>query len=251
MTRAPSWPRLRAVAVHAYTASGSVLALLIVLAAIEGDAVRALWLGLAALLVDGTDGMLARRFDVKEHTPRFDGARLDDIVDYLTYAFAPVVLLLQAGYLPSGAGGVVLAALPLLASTYQFCRTDAKTEDHMFLGFPSYWNVIAFYAVVLGLSTTTVAALLVVCSVLAFVPVGYVYPSRTAAFRPLTLALTAVWLLAYAVLLVQSPDPHPFWTVVSLGYVVYYLGLSGKLEVDRRSARRSPAPAVATSGLDG
>jgi phosphatidylcholine synthase len=250
MTRA-SWPRLRAVAVHAYTASGSVLALLIVLAAIEGDAVRALWLGLAALVVDGTDGMLARRFDVKEHTPRFDGARLDDIVDYLTYAFAPVVLLLQAGYLPGGVGGVVLAALPLLASTYQFCRTDAKTDDHMFLGFPSYWNVIAFYAVVLQLSTTTVGVLLVLCSVLAFVPVGYVYPSRTAAFRPLTLALTAVWLVAYAVLLVQAPDPHPFWTAVSLGYVVYYLALSARLEVDRRLRRRVVTAAPVGTAVEG
>jgi len=243
MSRPTPWPRLRAGAVHLYTASGSVLALLIVLAAIEGDAVRALWLGLAALVIDGTDGMLARKFDVTLHTPWFDGARLDDIVDYLTYAFAPVVLLLQAGYLPEGSLGIGLAALPLLASTYQFCRTDAKTDDHMFLGFPSYWNVLAFYAVVLDLRTPTVAVLLVVCSVLAFVPVGYVYPSRTQAFRTLTLVLTGVWLVAYAALLVQAPDPQPWLVAVSLGYVVYYLALSVRLEVARRQRRRTgPSP---------
>jgi hypothetical protein len=134
--------RLAGLALHAYTASGTVLALLIVIAAIDGDAVRALWLGLAALVIDGTDGMLARRLRVKETIPWFDGAMLDNIVDYLTYAFAPIVLLWTGGYLPNGFIGAALAALPLLASSYQFCRTDAKTDDHFFLGFPSYWNLL-------------------------------------------------------------------------------------------------------------
>ena len=144
--------RLAGAAVHLYTASGSVLGLLIVLAAFEGEVETALWLGLATLFVDGTDGMLARRFRVKETIPWFDGARLDDIVDYLTYVFAPVVLLWTTGHLPEGALGWILAALPLLASSYQFCRVDAKTSDHFFLGFPSYWNIVAFYVIVLDVS---------------------------------------------------------------------------------------------------
>ena len=145
-----AWP---AALVHLYTASGTVVGLLIVLAAIEGEALTALWLGLVALFIDGTDGMLARRFRVKETIPWFDGALLDDIVDYLTYVFAPVVLLWTTGHLPYGALGWAVAALPLLASSYQFCRVDAKTgTDHFFLGFPSYWNVVAFYAIVLDSS---------------------------------------------------------------------------------------------------
>ncbi len=149
-----NWSGVRAGLVHAYTATGAVLALLIVLAAIDGDVKQALWLGLAALVIDGTDGMLARRFDVKDRLPWFDGALLDNIVDYLTYVFAPVVLLLQTGYLPDGVAGTVLAVLPLIASSYQFCRVDAKTDDHFFLGFPSYWNVVAFYVIAVDLGTT-------------------------------------------------------------------------------------------------
>src|SRR4051794_238817 len=149
MMRDSVWMRLVAAAVHVYTACGSVLALLIVLAAVDGEAVRALWLGLIALIVDGTDGMLARRLRVKERLPWFDGARLDDIVDYLTYAFAPMLLLWSGGYLPDGAVGAVALAAPLLASCFQFCRVDAKTDDHLFLGFPSYWNVVAFYVIVM------------------------------------------------------------------------------------------------------
>jgi len=215
-----------------------VLALLIVIAAIDGDAVRALWLGLATLVIDGTDGMLARRLRVKETIPWFDGAMLDNIVDYLTYAFAPIVLLWTGGYLPSGTWGAVLGALPLLASSYQFCRVDAKTADHFFLGFPSYWNVVAFYAIVLDIGRPGVAITIVVLTVLVFVPVRYVYPSRTGLLRTLNLALAGVWLVTYAVLLAQYPDPNPIVVALSLAYLVYYIGLSLYLTVGGRLRSR-------------
>ena len=237
-------PRLRlaGAAVHLYTASGSVLALLVVIAALDGDAVRALQVSLVALVIDGTDGMLARRLRVHETIPWFDGARLDDIVDYLTYVFAPVLLLWTGGYLPGGGGGAALAALPLLSSSYQFCRVDAKTADHFFLGFPSYWNVLAFYVVVLGLSPGVTGAILLVCSALVFVPVRYVYPSRTRAFRRMTLLLTAAWLGTYILLLLQMPDPHPAVVAFSLAYLVYYGGLSGYLTLRRSRRVSAPAP---------
>jgi phosphatidylcholine synthase len=238
--------RLAGMAVHAYTASGSVLGLLIVLAAIDGEVVTALWLGLVALVIDGTDGMLARSARVKETITWFDGARLDDIVDYLTYVFAPVVLLWTTGALPPGLPGYALAALPLLSSCYQFCRVDAKTEDHAFLGFPSYWNVVAFYVVVLDLGRGTVATLLIVCSVLVFVPVHYLYPSRTKTLRAVSLALTAVWIATYALLLVEYPDPNPVVVAVSLGYLVYYVAVSLQLTAmaRRRRGARTPVDAA-------
>jgi phosphatidylcholine synthase len=235
--------RLAGWLVHLYTASGSVLALLIVLAALDGDAVAALWLGLAALVIDGTDGMLARRLRVKETIPWFDGARLDDIVDYLTYVFAPVVLLWTTGRLPDGPLGWVLAALPLLASSYQFCRVDAKTDDHFFLGFPSYWNVAAFYLIVLDVGLTGVAVTLVVLTVLVFVPVKYVYPSRTRVLRGLNLTLAAAWLASYAVLLAQYPDPHPVVVALSLAYLGYYAGVSIWLTVAGAGRRQVSAEA--------
>lgn len=226
--------QLSAAAVHLYTASGAVLAFLIVLAAVQVDIERALWLGLVALIIDSTDGTLARRFRVSETLPWFDGRRLDDIVDYLTYVFAPVVLLWYGGYLGEGTTSTFIAAIPLLASSYQFCRVDAKTDDHFFLGFPSYWNVVAFYVIVFGLTPPVVATLLVVLSLLVFVPVRYVYPSRTKTFRPLTLALTALWLLAYAIILLQWPTPSYLLTNFSLLYLVYYLGLSIYLTLEPR-----------------
>jgi phosphatidylcholine synthase len=230
--------RLAGGLVHLYTSCGTVVGLLIVLAAIEGEAVTALWLGLVALFIDGTDGMLARRLRVKETIPWFDGARLDDIVDYLTYVFAPVVLLWTTGHLPDGPLGWVVAALPLLASSYQFCRVDAKTDDHFFLGFPSYWNVVAFYAIVLDLAPAALAALVVVCAVLVFVPVRYIYPSRMTSLRGFTLAFSALFAATYAVLLVQMPSPDPWVVALSLSYLAYYLGLSVFLTLRRSSTQR-------------
>jgi phosphatidylcholine synthase len=249
MTSTWNWSGLRSWGVHAYTASGAVLALLIVLAAVEGDVARALWLGLAALVVDGTDGMLARRVGVKERLPWFDGALLDNIVDYLTYVFAPVVLLLQTGYLPDGVPGTVVAALPLIASSYQFCRVDAKTDDHFFLGFPSYWNVVAFYAIALDLGPAATSTVIVVCAALVLVPIGYIYPSRMTVLRTPTLVLSALWLVLYAVVVAQLPSPSALLVGASLVYLLYYCGLSLYLHARRR---RVPAAApLAAASLEG
>jgi phosphatidylcholine synthase len=170
--------------------------------------------------------------------PFFDGALLDNIVDYMTYVFAPMVLLWSGDYLPAGTSGVVVAALPLLASSYQFCRVDAKTDDHFFLGFPSYFNVVAFYAIVFEPSKGALAAVLIVCSLLVFAPIRYVYPTRTIAFRRLSLALTALWLISYAAILLQMPEPDPLLLGFSILYLLYYFGLSLYLSGKVFEARR-------------
>jgi phosphatidylcholine synthase len=137
---------------------------------------------------------------------------------------------------------VVFAALPLLASSYQFCRVDAKTDDHYFLGFPSYFNVVAFYAIVFEPAPGVLAAVLGVCSFLAFVPIRYVYPTRTIAFRGLSLALTALWLISYAVILLEMPTPDPLILGYSVLYLFYYFGLSLYISAKMFEARRAGQP---------
>ena len=100
-----------------------------------------------AVAIDSTDGWLARRARVKEVLPEFDGRRLDDIVDFLNYTFLPLLLVYQARVLPEAQSAWLL--VPLVASAYGFCQSSAKTEDGFFLGFPSYWNLVAFYLYVL------------------------------------------------------------------------------------------------------
>ncbi len=243
MDAASPGARAAASLVHVYTASGVVLALLMVHWSYQGRVEAVLWLFLAAMVIDGTDGFLARRFRVKAVTPNFDGALLDNIVDYITYAFAPMVLLWANGYLPSGTAGGVVAAVPLLASCYQFCRIDAKTDDNFFLGFPSYWNVVAFYAVVLSFDTVTTTVVIAVLTVLVFVPVKYVYPSRTEMLWTLNMVLSGLWLAAYAAITALLPDPPLALVVVSLLYVVYYVAVSVWLTLRTAAAESAPGPA--------
>jgi phosphatidylcholine synthase len=233
--------------VHIYTATGAVAAFLAVRAVIRGDVREAfLWL-FAAALVDSTDGWLARRARVRERTPGFSGARLDDIVDYLTFVFAPVLLLAETGALPSR-GAVPVAAIVLLASAYGFAREDAKTDDHFFTGFPSYWNVVALYLVALGMSPPVNAAILVALAALVFVRIGYIYPSRTPALRTLTVALCALWGVMVLAITWHLPAP-PRWLVIgSLFFPVYYAVLSLYLHSRRRQAPGTPqAPGTRTA----
>jgi phosphatidylcholine synthase len=244
--RASVGQRLVAAAVHAYTATGSVLALLMVHYSYRGDVETVLWLFLVAMVVDGTDGFLARRFRVKAVLPNFDGGLLDNIVDYMTYTLAPMALLWSNGYLPDGPIGGLLAAVPLLASCYQFCRSDAKTDDHFFLGFPSYWNVVAFYVIATELGTTTTALILAFFTIMVFVPIKYVYPSRTEPMWQLTFVLTALWFAAYAVIVAGFPDPAGWVVAASVGYLVYYTALSLWLtwQFPRRAARAEASASI-------
>jgi phosphatidylcholine synthase len=218
--------RLAAGAVHVFTATGAVLALLMVHFSYRHEVETVLWLFLVAMIIDGTDGMLARRFRVKEVLPGFDGALLDNIVDYMTYALAPMALLWANGYLPDGAAGGVVASIPLLASTYQFCRADAKTDDHFFLGFPSYWNIVAFYVVVWELSTVATTVLLLALSVLVFVPIKYLYPSRTEKLWYSNMTLATLWLALWAAITAALPEAPAVLVGLSLVYVVYYVVVS-------------------------
>src|SRR3954471_12326721 len=128
----------------AYTASVALAALFGAVAAVDGRYRDSfLWM-IAATLVDASDGVFARHARVTDVLPGFDGARLDDIVDYLTFVFLPILLLYCAGDLPAGWGGAV-ASVVLLSSAYGFGSSDAKTSDHFFTGFPSYWNIVALY----------------------------------------------------------------------------------------------------------
>ena len=84
--------------------------------------------------------------------------------------------------------------------------------------------------------------------VVVFVPIGYVYPSRTETAWGLTMTLTTAWLVLYAVILVQHPVPSPWLVALSLGYLLYYAGLSLHLTLRRRGRRtagRSRSPAAA------
>jgi phosphatidylcholine synthase len=211
--------------VHLYTASGFVLAFLAARAFIEFDYRTGFFWLWVQVFVDATDGLLARRLRVRERIPWFDGAKLDDITDYVAYVFVPALFVWRGAVVPNAWVLPVVAAM-LLSSAYGFNRTDAKTSDHFFTGFPSYWNVVAFYLLVARWSSEVNAAILAVFALLVFVPIRYVYPSRTPAWSLVTNVFGAIWAGMMLLMLWQYPAVSPLLFWGSLEYPVYYLLLS-------------------------
>ena len=218
--------------VHLYTASGFVLAFLAAIAVVEGDyrsAFLYLWLQVA---VDATDGWLARRARVAEHLPEFSGKTLDDLVDFLTYVFVPALAVWRGGIVPDGWEAVVGSGM-ILSSGFGFSRTKAKTPDHFFTGFPSYWNIVVLYLFLLGMAPGLNALVLLLCCALVFVPIRFVYPSRTTVLPVLTNALGAAWAAALLIVVWRHPDVSHALVLASLAYPVYYVALSLFLQFRR------------------
>ena len=217
--------RLLAWSVHLFTASGAVVGLLTIFAIMDHHWLAAiLWMSLAAV-IDSLDGTLARRFQVKGVTPNFDGALLDNIIDYFTYAVIPALFIYEAGILPES-WALFGASFIVLTSGYQFCQLDAKTADHFFKGFPSYWNVLAYYLLLLQLSLWTNLLIIIICGVLVFIPIKFIYPSRMSRFQKLTVILSAAWGIMNLIIIFQYPDISLPLLRVSLLYLVYYVVMS-------------------------
>jgi phosphatidylcholine synthase len=198
--------------VHGYTALGLVAAALIATLVVRGTPESFGWsfvLMALAIIVDSTDGTLARRVRIKEVVPGFDGRRLDDIIDFLNYTFLPILLVWRAQILPPSQEFWLV--LPLLASIYGFCQVKAKTDDGYFLGFPSLWNVVAFYLYVLALGRWTCLAVIVTLAILTFVPSKYLYPSFPGRLNRAAIVLGLMWFLPMCWLLwwvLESTTPR-------------------------------------------
>jgi len=251
------WVQAMAWCVHAYTALGLVAAAAMAILIVRGDAIAFRWVFfwmLIALFIDATDGVLARALRVKEHLPGFDGRRLDDIIDFMTYTALPLLLIWRAGILPAGQEPWLL--VPLVASAYGFCQVEAKTDDGYFLGFPSYWNIVAFYLYVLHfhvvpLPGTVSIGLLLTLAILTFIPSRYLYPSFGGRLSRLTNVLGAIWaglILWIWLMLPTRPDSSrqailltPL-VLLSLAFPLYYLAASWLISWRLRQSRRTGRP---------
>jgi phosphatidylcholine synthase len=208
--------------VHAFTATGAVWGLLSILA-IQAHQWRLAFLWIAiAMVVDGFDGTLARKFNTKELASGVDGALMDNILDYLNYVLVPVLFMIEAGLLPAG-WWIVASSLILLSSAYQFTQVDAKTEDHYFKGFPSYWNFLILYLFLFSWQPWVNLLIVLACVVLVFVPIKYIYPSRTVRNHKLNLAIIYVWAILGAISLALYPNVPLAVLYVSLALAGYYV----------------------------
>jgi phosphatidylcholine synthase len=231
--------KLLAWSVHFFTASGAVWGFLTLLAIFEQNWRAVIGWMIIAMFVDGFDGMLARWFHVKEYASGVDGALMDNIIDYLNYVVVAALILIKAPNLMPAGFEMVAAFSVLLTSAYQFSQVDAKTDEQSFFfkGFPSVWNFLVIYMMLIGLNPWINLALLLICNILIFVPVKYIYPTRNTRLRRLTLGLTYLYGAIGVWGLLQYPSV-PQWVVwISLAYVAYY----GLLSFFPKIGRAEPA----------
>lgn len=206
---------------HAYTCLGLVSGGLTLAAGSRGDVRGAFFWMLIALLIDATDGPLARVLRAEEALPHIDGALLDNLTDFLNYVVCPVYLLFALGMLPKKA--LAVGAVPLVASAWGFSRRDAKGGDGFFLGFPSYWNLVVFYGWCLKVSAFWLSTWIVALGLLVFVPIRYPAPFKAKPLRHVTDPLCVAWALSLAGLYFQLPKPSSWLLALSLLYPAYYL----------------------------
>lgn len=217
--------------IHIFTASGALVGLLSLLAIHQHNWLLALWLMGATIMIDAVDGWFARLIRIKQVVPEIDGALLDNIVDFVNYTIVPCFFLLVTDLVPEAWRLVCVTAITF-ASTYQFTQVDAKTSDHFFKGFPSYWNIAVFYLFFWQMQPKVNLIILLALALLSFVPIKYVYPSRldyltdNKYLRFAMVFLTLLWGAATSGLLWLYPKSNHILVGISVGYILLYIGIS-------------------------
>ncbi len=217
----------RAIAVHLFTATGAVFAMLAMLAAVDHKwSIMFLWL-VVAFIVDGIDGPLARKFDVGRYAPQFDGKLLDLIIDYLTYVFIPAFALFRSGLLPGWTGWISIIVITFGSAMY-FADTRMKTRDNSFAGFPGCWNMVVLVLFVTRPSFWVILTVVVVLTIAMFTPLKFVHPVRTLRWRQITLPVALAWVgfAGWAAWIDFSADPKVTVGVVVTSVYLLFAGIA-------------------------
>lgn len=208
--------------VHLYTACGGLVGMYALMAVFQGD-VRLAFLMLAlASFIDATDGLLARWARVQEVLPGFSGAQVDNAVDVFTFIWIPIFIMGVEQLLPHP----FWMGVPIIAALYAYGQVNMKSPDNFFLGFPSYWNIVALYMWWIRPAAPVAVLMIVIPAVLSFIPTRYLYPSRNFVLWKTTWGLGGIWvgLVAFLLLVEQPPDQR--LVLLSLFFPFYYLALS-------------------------
>ena len=220
-------PRIKALSVHLLTASGAVFAMLAMLAAVEAKwSLMFLWL-VVAFAVDGIDGPLARKYDVKKNAAEFDGVLLDLIIDYLTYVFIPAFALFKSGLMAGWTGWFAIIVITFASALY-FADTRMKTKDNSFSGFPGCWNMVIIVLFALEPGWQVCLAIVTFCAIAMFLPLKFIHPVRTARWRMITLPMALAWTFfaGWAAWVDFHPESWAHWGLVVTSIYLVGSGLA-------------------------
>ena len=222
--------RFKALSVHLLTATGAVLSMLAMLAAVEEAwSLMFLWL-VVALVVDGIDGPLARRYKVKTNWPAYDGVLMDLIIDYLTYVFIPAFALFESDLLTGWTGWIAIIVI-VYGSVIYFSDTRMKTGDNSFAGFPGCWNMVVLVLFALKPPETVTLLIVLALTVAMFSNVKFIHPVRTDRWRFLSLpmALAWTWFAGWAAWVDFDPQSWAHWGLIVTSVYLLFAGAAQQL----------------------
>lgn len=184
-----------------------------------------LWL-VVAFAVDGIDGPLARRYDVKSNAAEFDGVLMDLIIDYLTYVFIPAYALFKSDLLPGWAGWIAIIIITF-ASVVYFADTRMKSKDNSFSGFPACWNMLVIVLFALHPNFYVILGLVAALSVAMFLPLKFIHPVRTERWRTVSLPVALAWTFfaGWAAWVDFHPESWAHWGLVVTSVYLTLVGI--------------------------
>jgi phosphatidylcholine synthase len=228
-------PRLQALSVHLLTATGAVLAMLAMLAAVEERwDMMFLWL-VVALLVDGIDGPLARRYDVKHNWPTYDGQLMDLIIDYLTYVFIPAFALFKSDLLPGWPGWIAIIVITYGSVVY-FSDTRMKTKDWSFAGFPACWNMVVLVMFALEPPKAVILTIIIFLTVAMFTNLKFIHPTRTPRWHQLNLWMSGAWVYfaGWAAWVDFAEGTWAHWGLVITSLYLVFAGIAQQIIPEKK-----------------
>ncbi len=227
--------RHKALFVHLLTATGAVLSMLAMLAAVDEKwSLMFLWL-VVAFAVDGIDGPLARRYAVKENWPMYDGVLMDLIIDYLTYVFIPAYALFRSGLLSGWTGWFAIIVI-VYGSVLYFSDTRMKTSDNSFAGFPGCWNMVVLVLFATRPHWTVILLIVVLLTVAMFTNIKFIHPVRTERWRAISLPVAVLWVVfaGRAAWVDFHPASWAIWGLVATSLWLLAAGLAQQVIPERR-----------------
>jgi phosphatidylcholine synthase len=230
----PMTPHIRALSVHLLTATGAVFAMLAMLAAVDEKwSLMFLWL-VVAFFVDGIDGPLARKYNVKTNAPEFDGVLLDLIIDYLTYVFIPAFALFKSGLMDGWTGWFAIIVITFASAMY-FADTRMKTKDNSFSGFPGCWNMVVLVIFALEPNFWVSFVLVTVVAISMFLPLKFIHPVRTERWRTVSLPIALAWTFfaGWAAWVDFHPESWAHWGLIVTSVYLLFAGIAQQVIPDR------------------
>ena len=235
--------RFKALSVHFLTATGAVLAMLAMLAAVEENwELMFFWL-VTAFAVDGLDGPLARKYQVNINAPQYDGVLMDLIIDYLTYVFIPAYALFKSGLLPGWTGWIAIFVI-VFASVIYFADTRMKTKDNSFAGFPGCWNMVVIVLFALKPDFWIILLIVALLAIAMFTPLKFIHPIRTRRWIAVSLPMALAWTFfaAWAAWVEFHPQSWAHWGLVLTSLYLVFAGIAQQVIPVRNCGQEDASP---------